>query len=455
LLVLRTVDSEILVITFPPELGGATRNFENPKELRKWIGSERDSLREFGESQNNSFLWRDSPGSGKGWATVPTLNQLDGHCNDWERDVASPGQHQRNGLKNARNAASAYASGQAISSDSSAIHAIRKYRERGYTREDVIGFGLAILKQPLIDAARYYRGFIHGTIAATESLPFADGDRERVTQAAQESERIQGELEALARLQEKRVEDATADWLALVGDAKEATANQLAAGKAELEQFSKQYETVLKDLDDHHEAAIAACDKDIEDFKARLKTEIALGFPIDHWKKKATYHNIFFWGSLAAFVLLAAAFVVLIYWQGSNLMNEIEAHEVKVANTLAPVYGPTLPGTPVPQASGSARSGLPLHFLRLGILVLSVTLGLWFLRFVARILLSSLHLRDDATERVVMIKTFLAFNEAKVGLSPEDVKLALASVFRPATSGLVSDDGIPPGIWDAITRLKQ
>lgn len=81
-------------------------------------------------------------------------------------------------------------------------------------------------------------------------------------------------------------------------------------------------------------------------------------------------------------------------------------------------------------------------------------MAIWFLRFIARIILSSLHLRDDAAERVAMIKTFLALNESKVGLEPEDVRMALASVFRPATSGLVKDDGVPPGVWDAITRIK-
>jgi len=46
-------------------------------------------------------------------------------------------------------------------------------------------------------------------------------------------------------------------------------------------------------------------------------------------------------------------------------------------------------------------------------------------------------------------------SEANIGLKPEDITLALGSVFQPVTSGLVKDDGVPPGIWDVVTRLKS
>lgn len=449
------MESDYLTIEFAPHLGGTTRTFKTPKELRIWLNSERAAFVDLGTDPNNSFVNRDTGHVGSGWETVSTWNQLDGYLNDWERDLGAPPESPRSGLASLRRVVAAYKRGTAIASDSSPVHTVRAYLAQGRSHEQMLGFACGILDQPAMDHRKYFAGFIHGVIVNTQTLPFIAGDKERVSRAAQETERIQGEVEKLLAKQADTNQSLTNEWCLRMNNAGQQAEDEVAKRQLQTGQFVTEQVDLLAKLKGETDEFMRTTEAGLSDFEDRLKTEISLGYPIDHWKTKAEHHNKFFWGSLVAFVVFAVVFVGLIYWQGTTLMDVIEDHEVKMANAAMPIYGPALPGVASPPASASSVSGIPLHFLRLGILILSVTLGLWFMRFVARILLSSLHLRDDATERVVMIKTFLAFNEAKVGLSPEDVKLALASVFRPATSGLVSDDGIPPGIWDAITRLKQ
>lgn len=87
------------------------------------------------------------------------------------------------------------------------------------------------------------------------------------------------------------------------------------------------------------------------------------------------------------------------------------------------------------------------------LLIALATLFFWSMRILIKLLFSHLHLERDAHERVVMTKTYLSLLRDESGLAEEDKKLILATLFRPASSGLMNDDGIPPGIYDLFTKL--
>jgi hypothetical protein len=81
-----------------------------------------------------------------------------------------------------------------------------------------------------------------------------------------------------------------------------------------------------------------------------------------------------------------------------------------------------------------------------------VTLFLWALRIVVRLLWGNIHLEMDAAERVVMTQAHLALTrEGK--LTQEQQSLMLSALFRHAATGIVKDDAAPGTPVEVISRL--
>ena len=88
----------------------------------------------------------------------------------------------------------------------------------------------------------------------------------------------------------------------------------------------------------------------------------------------------------------------------------------------------------------------------LAILAASITLAIWPIRLVSRSLMSHLHLRLDAEQRVTMAHTFLALSRSDEGFEEADRRLILETLFRPTSSGIVRDDGLPNTTQSLLSR---
>ncbi len=88
-------------------------------------------------------------------------------------------------------------------------------------------------------------------------------------------------------------------------------------------------------------------------------------------------------------------------------------------------------------------------------LVLIGLFTIWGVRLVVRMFLSHIHLATDAAERVVMVKTYLSLIEGDRVKSVEDRQLILQALFRPASDGIVKDEGIPPSFLELLTRSPK
>lgn len=432
----------------------------SPQELTTWVHTEKNLLGEFYLGLNNAPLWRDAGGRGIGWNTRRTLDQLERQAQEWETATAQERDVSRV-LGQINGQLSCYENGQAIPSSAPVFGEFRRFWE-SKSDADRLGFMCARLGQPIIDPVEHLVGFIQGTLVETKTLPYAEGDLERVAKAAAACEETEAELTATLYEQRHLATTSKDEWDTLSQSYKDTADAELTARRAETEKFAHSHCDTMAALVEDTASRIKTCETELGDFRKRIETEISLGEPIKYWEGRETSHNRAFWVSLLSFIVVASAFVATLSDQGRKLMDEIERHQMALSKEARLAISPPVSQSPATATSATGNNAAtetlgsvaPYHFVRLGILALASTMAIWFLRFIARIILSSLHLRDDAAERVVMIKTFLALNESKVGLEHEDVKLALASVFRPATSGLVKDDGVPPGVWDAITRLK-
>ena len=168
----------------------------------------------------------------------------------------------------------------------------------------------------------------------------------------------------------------------------------------------------------------AAHEQAMEALRQTFREELALRAPAEYWKEKLKGHLRWAWvsGGLSFLGIGSAA-------AGLSL----QIHEL-------------LNKTPINTAPETWR---------LAVLALVGVFTVWALRLVVRMFLSHLHLLTDAGERVVMVQTYLSLLEGDHLASKEDRQLILQALFRPATDGIVKDEGIPFSLAEALTRSAK
>lgn len=167
---------------------------------------------------------------------------------------------------------------------------------------------------------------------------------------------------------------------------------------------------------------LAAVDQTIKDWEAQMKLRVKTSLPKSFWVTKEKEHRRNAWfaaGAAAAFAIaFASSFIALTF----NVLTVDDLNHDDYA--------------------------------RIVVLFTLGTLGVWVLRILVRVLLSELHLRGDAREREVLLDTYVALAEDKdTQLSPADRQIVLTYLFRPAASGIVSDDGAPPSLQEILSRM--
>lgn len=170
-----------------------------------------------------------------------------------------------------------------------------------------------------------------------------------------------------------------------------------------------------------------ALEKHAEEMLALRRTfreEMALRGPVEYWQSKASTHEtkakdlmIWMFGSMAGLTVVIGLLAV---WVFMTLDNKGRPDAWKMA-----------------------------------IVILLAVMGVWAVRLVVRMFLSHTHLATDAEERVTMVKTYLSLLEADKMPSDDDRKLVLAPLFRPATDGLIKDEGLPHPMLEMLTRTGQ
>ncbi len=178
------------------------------------------------------------------------------------------------------------------------------------------------------------------------------------------------------------------------------------------------------DAEEGFAAILADWEGRLATWEDRLKERLGLESPMSYWATKSKRHRrnarLAAWGAGIAGVSFAGVFIWL---------------------ALAVLTGDTLTDN---------------DYARIVALVTVATLMVWTLRILVRVLLSELHLQGDAAEREVILMTYTALDANEAGtprLSDEDRRLLLAPVFRPAATGIVSDDSAPFSLAEIMSRV--
>ncbi|MEO9385304.1 DUF6161 domain-containing protein [Chromobacterium phragmitis] len=212
--------------------------------------------------------------------------------------------------------------------------------------------------------------------------------------------------------------------------------------------------------------------KEFDLLKKSFEANKALEAPAIYWEKKQKKHRVLsyvFGGAVTSVMVLA---FLCMFFAVSDVGKELSLHlnSKTVAHMSSTASAPASSGMKKTQASAgqvvnkTAERGVvdtgkednipeTWHFAVAKLLILS-TLGFWAVRILVRILLSHIHLENDAAERVVMAKTYLVL--LRRGKLPEgdDLKTVLAALFRPSGDGIVKDEGMQLSLMELLTKIK-
>lgn len=198
---------------------------------------------------------------------------------------------------------------------------------------------------------------------------------------------------------------------------------------------AKNISTTAGDQDTHFKATqdqresdfqklVAEHKDEMEKLRKTFREEIALRAPAEYWEAKLVGHERMtrIFGGIS-FGSIAASAIVLGYF-------------------IHDLLGKTPQGQ-VPES------------WKVAMLVLIGLFTVWGVRLLVRMFLSHLHLSTDAAERVVMVKTYLSLLEGDHLSGNEDRQLILQALFRPASDGIVKDEGLPPSAFEFLTRQSK
>jgi Family of unknown function (DUF6161) len=173
----------------------------------------------------------------------------------------------------------------------------------------------------------------------------------------------------------------------------------------------------LRKLKETIEGDFALAKASINATELAYKEHMQLKAPVEYWTQKAKVHGAKaanYRNLLAGFAVVGGATLVI----GLYLLGN---HAIDVADKDKPPA---------------------IYVILATIGVVSSTIVFWIARVLTRLFLSEHHLGIDAEERSVMISTYLALT-ADGKISDNERGLALSSVFRPSSDGIVKDDGAP------------
>lgn len=163
---------------------------------------------------------------------------------------------------------------------------------------------------------------------------------------------------------------------------------------------------------------------EMEKLRKTFREEIALRAPADYWETKRKGHV------LMSRILGGLTFVSI---AGAAISLSLFIHDLL----------------------GKTPQGTTPESWKVAMLVLIGLFTVWGVRLLVRMFLSHLHLSTDAAERVVMVRTYLSLLEGDRLSGDEDRQLILQSLFRPASDGIVKDEGLPPSVFEFLTRQSK
>jgi len=233
--------------------------------------------------------------------------------------------------------------------------------------------------------------------------------------------------EGTVEAQQDALETTKRSWAAKFGKQYKALKEKNELLNSEISDLRDQFSTLQNDISKLHQSQkeefgglVENSEQELQSIEQTYDSKLALQSSVSYWSRKRKHHQ-----DVMLFVGIATLF-------------------------LAVLVGGGFIWAAVEFLSESFRD-VPLW--KLGLMAAISTFGIWLVRISAKIFISNLHLRTDADERVTMIQTYLALMREGQGPKDGERQLILQTLFRPSSTGFISDDG-PANFTDLVSRLS-
>lgn len=172
------------------------------------------------------------------------------------------------------------------------------------------------------------------------------------------------------------------------------------------------------------EIVLAESKVKLSSIEETFNEKLALASPVEYWRERRKRHRGLAWcfGIIASLLVIAAGLAIF------SLLPSFFPAEV------------TLQTLPVGRMFATAAF---------------VTLAVWVLRIAIRLFLMNLHIATDASEREVMVTTYLALLRENNAIKESDRSLVLEPLFRRCSTGIVKDDANPPLFLGQLQRRSE
>jgi len=176
------------------------------------------------------------------------------------------------------------------------------------------------------------------------------------------------------------------------------------------------------------------------DAKRALEEENKLSSTKLYWQEKKKKHYDI--SKVLSFIFICLTIFLLIFVR----------HNIKIVdNMLIDDTNITIPIKDKIQTAKISIKYVVLHSIQ-SLLIISIMV--WILKIILKIIFSNLHLKEEAYEKETMISTYLALIKDGGGLNDTDRGLILEIIFRPSTNGLIQDEGTL-NLLDVANLLKS
>jgi hypothetical protein len=187
-----------------------------------------------------------------------------------------------------------------------------------------------------------------------------------------------------------------------------------------LKDANSEVQESIDELKDKLEDETNSAKERINNFVEAYKSEMQLQAPVSFWEENKKFHRVRAKYFGIASLIISPIIFAMITWIGWEVLS-----------TEKVLWG------------------------KVGVVIFATSLAVWLIRILVRMYLSHNHLEISSQERIIMTKSYLALLSEGGASSPEERQLVLQSIFRPAATGIITDDGAPPNVIELINRIPS
>lgn len=183
---------------------------------------------------------------------------------------------------------------------------------------------------------------------------------------------------------------------------------------------TKSYDESIKDLHQQLDNEKNISKQKFEGFIDAYKNQMKLKAPVQYWTDNVEHHK----KSAKKFGIASIVLSLIIFLPIAYVAWEILAKEQVV-------WG------------------------KVGVAAFTTSLAIWLIRILVRMYLSHNHMQMNSQERVVMTQAYLALISEGGASSEEERNLVLQAIFRPVSTGIITDDASPHSIIELINKHRN